>query len=313
MLHMDEESFMSRFEKVRGFQFNLTETVHTVTAELLDMPVKRRKLYPGTNPSNVLGPIALLPYTAEHHNMVIWKDKKDVWSASCKIACRVGGAGPEGAEKTERKPDTVEPLTYHGYNHKVWTELLHSHNASAFIDFTVGAGYAAEAAMHLKLPYVGFVQTALHETLVRRHLFRRMWDLMNQAGSLHYEPQLPALLKSKDSEAKDSKTTDGKHSKTKDQKNKHDTGKDSGGKGKDDKDTGKDTGGKSKDDKDKAAKTETKKTISKKSSSGKPADEGLMGAIKKLASLKQGSADKDKGSDDDDGSDSAATDPGADE
>ena len=158
------------------------------------MAVKRRRLFPGTNRSNVMGPIACLAFTSEHHNLLPWKLKRDVYSQAAKVACRVGGAGPEGSEKTERANTTVEPLTYHGYTRTVWEELLHCHSAAGMIDLTVGAGYAAEAALHLKVPYVGLVQTPTHELVVRRYLFRRLWDLMNEPGSAHFEPQLHALL-----------------------------------------------------------------------------------------------------------------------
>ena len=82
-------------------------------------------------------------------------------------------------KKTERANTSVEPLTYHGYTRTVWEELLHCHSAAGMIDLTVGAGYAAEAALHLKVPYVGLVQTPTHELVVRRYLFRRLWGLMN--------------------------------------------------------------------------------------------------------------------------------------
>ena len=141
-----------------------------------------------------MGPIACLAFTSEHHNLLPWKLKRDVYSQAAKVACRVGGAGPEGSEKTERANTIVEPLTYHGYTRAVWEELLHCHSAAGMIDLTVGAGYAAEAALHLKVPYVGLVQTPTHELVVRRYLFRRLWDLMNEPGSAHFEPQLHALL-----------------------------------------------------------------------------------------------------------------------
>ena len=84
-------------------------------------------------------------------------------------------------KKTERANTTVEPLTYHGYTHTVWGELLHCHSAAGVIDLTVGAGYVAEAALHLKVPYAGLVQTLTHELVVRRYLFRRLWDRMKRA------------------------------------------------------------------------------------------------------------------------------------
>ena len=74
--NMDEETYLARFGKVRGFNYNLTETCYCVTRDQLDMPVKRRKYFPGTNRNNVLGPISCPAYTNDHHNMVTWKEKK---------------------------------------------------------------------------------------------------------------------------------------------------------------------------------------------------------------------------------------------
>ena len=153
-LNKDEESFMARYDKVRGFNYDLTDTLYCVTAEQLQMPVKR-KIFPGANRSNVLGPIACPPFAAvDSHNLVQWKEKKDVYSAACKIACRVGGAGPDGSPaELQRKPNTWEPVNFHSYTAEIWQELFHSHSVvGGVIDFTTGPGYVAEAAMVEKIP-----------------------------------------------------------------------------------------------------------------------------------------------------------------
>ncbi len=190
----EEESYLARFDRVRGFQFNLTEQVYCVTGDQLEMPAKKRKFFPGTNRNNNLGPISYPPFNSEHHHMVAWREKKEAFSAACKVACRVGGAGPEGSESTMRKPETMEPFSFHSYTSKVAAELLHSHSAVGVIDFTTGPGYVAEACIAMQIPYVGTVQTIMHETLVRRYLFKRTWDLMCESGSAHFEPQLHTLL-----------------------------------------------------------------------------------------------------------------------
>ena len=98
-LHLEEESYLARYEKIRGFGYNLTETLYVISNDVLDMAVRRRRLFPGTNRSNVMGPIACPAFTSEHHHLLPWKLKRDVFSQAAKVACRVGGAGPEGAEK----------------------------------------------------------------------------------------------------------------------------------------------------------------------------------------------------------------------
>ena len=134
------------------------------------------------------------PYTPTHHNLVPWKVKKDVHSATCKMACRVGGAGPEGATATPRKPETVEPVAYHAYTAALWEELLHSHSVSGVIDFNAGGGYVAEACVAAKIPCVGFVQTPTHEKVVRHYLYKRTWDLMCTPGSAHFDANLRTLI-----------------------------------------------------------------------------------------------------------------------
>ena len=175
---------------MRGFGYDLTETGYCVTAGTLEMPVKKRKIYQGTNRSNSIGPIGCPPFTSSAHNLVAWKEKKDFYSASAKIACRVGGAAPPGSEELERKPEMVEPANFHGYVSVFWEEILHSHSVMSVIDFTPGAGYLAEACLADKIPYTGFVQTATGERVVRRYLFKRMWDLMCKPGSAHYDAAL---------------------------------------------------------------------------------------------------------------------------
>ena len=68
VLNKDEESYLSRFRSVRGFSYDLTETGYCVTAGTLEMPVKKRKIYQGTNRSNSLGPIGCPPFTSSAHN-----------------------------------------------------------------------------------------------------------------------------------------------------------------------------------------------------------------------------------------------------
>mgnify|MGYP007045148110 CR=1 FL=1 len=202
VLVRDEESHLSRFKNVRGFGHDLTETAYCVTAGVLEMPVKKRKIYPGTNRSNSIGPIGCPSFTSSAaHNVIAWKEKKDFYSASAKIACRVGGAAPPGSEELERKPETMEPANFHGYVSVFWEEILHSHSVVGVIDFTPGAGYLAEACLVEKIPYTGFVQTATGERVVRRYLFKRMRDLMCKPGSAHYDAALRNLLGADDAAA----------------------------------------------------------------------------------------------------------------
>ena len=195
VLTKDEDSYLARFRSPRGFSYDLTETAYCVTAGMLEMPLKKRKIYEGTNRSNSIGPIGCPSFTSSAaHNLVAWKEKKDFYSASAKIACRVGGVAPPGSEELERKPDTVEPANFHGYVSVFWEEILHSHSVVSVIDFTPGAGYLAEACLAEKIPYTGFVQTATGERIVRRYLFKRMWDLMCKPGSAHYDAALRKLI-----------------------------------------------------------------------------------------------------------------------
>ena len=195
MLFMEEESYLSRFERVRGYQYNLTELIYTVSVGCLEMPFRELKAFVGTNRSNVLGPVACLPFKEEHHNLLEWKEKKNVWSAACKFACKVGGQGEEGIVKgRERKTETVEPVCFHAHSSGLCSELLHMHSACGVIDLTVGPGYLAEACIAAKVPFVGLVQTITHETIIRRYLFKRTWDLMQNSHSLHYEPDLHMMM-----------------------------------------------------------------------------------------------------------------------
>ncbi|MCP4244387.1 MAG: hypothetical protein GY772_27900, partial [bacterium] len=61
--HVDEDGFLQRFDRVRGFSYNLNEMLYAATANPLEMPVKKRRVYAGTNRSNVFGPIACPPNT----------------------------------------------------------------------------------------------------------------------------------------------------------------------------------------------------------------------------------------------------------
>ncbi|MCP4244398.1 MAG: hypothetical protein GY772_27970, partial [bacterium] len=65
--------------------------LYTVTANPLEMPLKKRRVHQGTNRSDVFGPIACPPLTAEHHNMVTWEEKKYV---ECRLQALLPGRRP---------------------------------------------------------------------------------------------------------------------------------------------------------------------------------------------------------------------------
>lgn len=192
---LDEEGFFGRFEKVRGFNFNLTEDYFCVSKDFLDMPVRHGKHFPKrSNRNNNLGPVACPPFVPECSHMLPWKVKKEVFSEKSKLGCRVGGAAPANSEKVQRKPDSSEPLCYHQLPWKFWAEMIHGHNVQGVVDFTVGAGYIAEAALRERVPYLGFCQTVVHCNVVRQYLFGRLWGLMQEAGCEHYCPELHEAL-----------------------------------------------------------------------------------------------------------------------
>ncbi|MCP4244399.1 MAG: hypothetical protein GY772_27975 [bacterium] len=102
----------------------------------------------------------------------------------------------------ERKPGTMEPISFHSYTKKFWEEVIHSHSCVAALDLTCGPGYLAEACLDVGLPCVALVQTPQHEHLVKRYLFRRQWEKMRAthgelAKLLSKEVPAPALLQAK--------------------------------------------------------------------------------------------------------------------
>ena len=92
------------------------------------MPYKKRRIYPGTNRSNSIGPIMCPSFTSEEaHNVIPWKENKDFYNAATKVDCRVGGPPPEGITNVERKPETMESAIFHGSCVAFWESLLDSH------------------------------------------------------------------------------------------------------------------------------------------------------------------------------------------
>ena len=185
---------MARLDKVRGFNYNMSETVHCVTATQMDLVPKKRKHFLGTNRTNTMGPLAFAPFTDENHLMLKWKDKKECFSLAARASCKIGGAAPEHAEKTVQKPETIEPLTYHSLSDKFWDEMIHSQCATGIFDYTVGPGYLAESAIANKLLYFGVVHTEKHASVVKTYLIKRVWKMMQTEGHEYYEPGLVELL-----------------------------------------------------------------------------------------------------------------------
>ena len=78
-LHLikDEETYLSKCSKVRGFTYDLTETLYCVTSVPLDMPHNKRRIYPRTNRNNSIGPVMCPSFTSEEaHNLTPWKEKQ---------------------------------------------------------------------------------------------------------------------------------------------------------------------------------------------------------------------------------------------
>ncbi|CAE7820479.1 unnamed protein product, partial [Symbiodinium sp. CCMP2456] len=191
---LDEEGYFSRYGLTRGYSYNLTEDVFCITKQPLDMPPRSGKHFTRSNRSNFIGPVAIPPFTSDHHHMLPWKIKSQCFSDKVKASCRVGGNAAEGAEPLQRKPDALEPMSWHQLTWTFWAELCHSHNVTGIIDCTVGAGYVAEAALREKIPYLGVAMTVMHANLVRQYLFGRMWELMQKPGGEHYSAELHEAL-----------------------------------------------------------------------------------------------------------------------
>ena len=67
----NEETYLSRFKKVRGFAYDLMETIYCVTSGPLDMPYTKRRVHPRTNRSNSMGQIMCPSFTSEEaHNVI---------------------------------------------------------------------------------------------------------------------------------------------------------------------------------------------------------------------------------------------------
>ena len=173
-LQLDEQSYMQRFAKVRGFNYNTVEIAYSVTAEPLDMAHKKHKYFGGTNRVNHLDPIACPASTAEHHHHDPVEGQERRVQPGLQGGLPGRGRSPMGSESTVRKPETWEPFSYHSYLSQVWAELIHSHSVEGVVDFTTGPGYVAEACLMEGVPYVGFTQTPQHEAAVRRYLFKRV-------------------------------------------------------------------------------------------------------------------------------------------
>ena len=191
----EETGFFLRYQLTRGYTYDLCEDVYCVTKDPLDMPYRSGKHFPDrSNRSNYLGPVAMPPFTAEHHHMLPWKMKSMIFSEKAKNACKVGGSCPDGTQSLQRRPETLEPVSWHQPTWKFWAEIFHSHNVVGVVDFTAGAGYVAEAAIHEKVPYLGIGVSIAHVNTMRQYLFGRVWDMMQKPGSEHYSSELHEAL-----------------------------------------------------------------------------------------------------------------------
>ena len=202
-LHIDEESMRRRKRCLRTRILDQTEKLVVITDDLVSVPDRKRKIFPGSNRGRSWGFIELDPL--EHVWHLEWATKQACLGDAIRP---VGGKCIEeedkeddGAEVDEKviKADTLVPFAWAAFPKSVYEELLHVNNAAGIIDFTPGDGLFAMAVLERGQggQYCGWCHTEAHA----QHLYARLKELVLQAmqtqGNELYNVQCAAVMRGK--------------------------------------------------------------------------------------------------------------------
>ena len=204
----DEDSVLARRSRLpsNSASLHLVEHVIFFSAAGLDTGGRKRKHFKGSTLGDFVGPVAL-PGVEETWQET-FKSKKALLGAA---RIPVGGAtfkdpdahpGDQDVKKQingwKRNDHDLEPVFYHGHGPKLWEEILHNicktEKIHGIVDLTAGDGELAMVAIRLRLPYLGFTLSDIHNDKLTRSLRSRVWKEFQREGSELYEVGLVEIL-----------------------------------------------------------------------------------------------------------------------
>ena len=172
---------------------DVVELMTVVTGKPLQLKTAKRKVYAGTNQTNMIGPVAVP--VAKDQWKATFAEKKTllgharfaVGGATEGLQLGSDGAPVKGAHK--RDDDDLEPVAYHANSTDFWGEIIHSFNIGAVFDQTTLDPALAYACILAEIPFAGVVPTEAMKVGLREQLIRKVMDgFTDESNETLYDP-----------------------------------------------------------------------------------------------------------------------------
>jgi hypothetical protein len=208
ILSYNEQSVRNQKRNTRSFTgLKTVETLSIMTNNNIDIPMKARKHFTGTNQGHAIENI-MLPNMSDTWSTDV-KTKKLIYGAR---RVRVGGPDPEGDDDEGgsdddqdivRTDETIEPVFFKNLPRKLIDELVHGFCLSGIVDLTAEAGEKALVAIECGLLYAGVCMTNSHAELWKAHIEKEIWKMFKTEGHTKYQSTLAKLVKDTDDKQKE--------------------------------------------------------------------------------------------------------------
>lgn len=178
---------------------DVVELMTVLTGKPLQLKTAKRKVYAGTNQTNMIGPVAVP--LAKDQWKATFAEKKTllgharfaVGGATEGLQLGSDGAPVKGAHK--RADDDLEPVAYHANSTDFWGEIIHSFNIGAVFDQTTLDPALAYACILAEIPFAGVVPTEAMKVGLREQLIRKVMDgFTDESNETLYDPMAVSAM-----------------------------------------------------------------------------------------------------------------------
>ena len=178
---------------------DVVEVMTVVTGKPLQLKTAKRKVYAGTNQTNMIGPVAVPP--AKDQWKATFGEKKTLLGHA---RFAVGGPteglqlvsdGEKAPHHRKRQDDDVEPVAFHSNSTDFWGEIIHSFNISACCEQTTLDPACAYACILAEIPYAGVVPTEAMKVELREQLIMKVMDgFTDESNETLYDPMAVSAM-----------------------------------------------------------------------------------------------------------------------
>ena len=172
---------------------DVVELMTVLTGKPLQLKTAKRKVYAGTNQTNMIGPVAV-PLAKDQWKATFAEKKTLLGHARFAVGGATEGLqlGSDGApvrDARKRQDDDLEPVAYHANSTDFWGEIIHSFNIGACFDQTTLDPALAYACILAEIPYAGVVPTEAMKVELREQLIMKVMDgFTDESNETLYDP-----------------------------------------------------------------------------------------------------------------------------